>query len=84
MGGDIRWTDDQLKAAGIRKRELVALVRKLNECSAAMRRMGLSLYGSDGCGYLIHRSRPEHDGSGNADFGAIVADAGNGFDGGGW
>jgi hypothetical protein len=81
---NIKWTDEQLKAAGIPKRRLAALVRKLADCSRTMQQLGLSVYGSDGSGHLIHRSRPEHDKKGKADFGAIVASVGLGFDGGGW
>lgn len=80
----IRWTDEQLKQAGISKKKLSSLVKKLVACSEEMQELGLFLYASDGSGYLIHRSRPEHDKAGKADFGAIVADVGYGFDGGGW
>jgi hypothetical protein len=66
------------------KRKLASLVRKLSECAELMRELGLSVYGSDGSGYLIHDSRPEHDRSGQPDMGAIVADVGQGFNGGGW
>jgi len=80
----IEWSDEQLKAVDIPKRKLAALVRKLIECSEAMRELGLNVYGSDGSGYLIHESRPEHNRQGKADMGAIVATIGGGFDGGGW
>lgn len=81
--GDIDWSDAQLKAAGVPKRKLKSLVRKLGECAEMMQELGFTLYGSDGSGYLIHNSRPEHV-DGKADFGAIVSHVGFGFDGGGW
>lgn len=81
----IRWDDEQLEEAGIDKVELKKLVSKLKSCSRMMQRMGLQVYGESGDGYLIHESRPEHDERTlEADFGAIVADVGPGFDGGGW
>jgi hypothetical protein len=81
---DIEWSDEQLRAAGVPKRRLAALVRKLRECSETMRQLGLTVYGVDGSGHLVHDSRPEHDSQGRADFGAIVARVGYGFNGGGW
>jgi hypothetical protein len=80
----IRWTDKQLKEVGIPKRKLTSLVKKFEKCTQLMEELGLVVYASDGSGYLIHQSRPEHNGNGNADFGAIVADIGQGYDGGGW
>jgi hypothetical protein len=80
----IRWTRKQLDAAGVDKRRLAILHRKLTEASAMMLEMGFEVYGADGSGYLIHRSRPEHDKNGKADLEAVVADVGMGFNGGGW
>lgn len=80
----IRWNDKQLKEAGISKRRLKMLVRKFEACTTLMQEMGLQVYASDGSGYLIHQSRSEHDRDGKADFDAIVADIGQGYDGGGW
>lgn len=81
---EIRWTDAQLKEAGIDKRKLKALAKKLEECSNQMEAMGLSVYGESGGGHLIHTSRPTHDRQYNADLGSVVAYVGQGFDGGGW
>lgn len=83
----INWTDDQLREAGIKKRKLVCLLCKLDECCALMKDLNLSIYGACGSGHLIHTSRPEHvsDGRGGglvADMDAHVAYAGMGFDGG--
>lgn len=80
----IEWTDEQLKVAGIPKLKLEVLISKLRECSELMQEMGFQVYGESGDGYLIHKSRPEHDDNGKADMGAIVASVGYGFDGGGW
>lgn len=81
----IRWDDKQLAAARIDKQRLVALVAKLEQCSQELLALGLHVYGESGDGYLIHTSRPEHrDSDGKADYGAIVATVGFGFDGGGW
>lgn len=79
-----RWTREELERAGVSPAKLARLLRKFEECVRLMAEMGLSVYASDGSGYLIHSSRPEHDRAGKSDFGAIVADIGTGFDGGGW
>jgi hypothetical protein len=81
---DIRWTDEQLKAAGIDKRKLKKLLRLLREAGVLMNTMSLEVYGESGSGNLIHRSRPTHDTSGKADLGSVVANVGFGFNGGGW
>lgn len=74
-----------MREAGIDKVRLTRLVKALRKCSQEMQDMGLSVYGSDGSGYLIHRLRPEHDEkTGKSDMGAVVAEVGFGFDGGGW
>jgi hypothetical protein len=80
----IQWTDEQLAVAGIDKKRLKSLVRRLKRCSKDMRAMGFKIYGESGCGLLIHDSRPDHDDRERADYGSIVADVGFGFDGGGW
>lgn len=80
----VEWSPEQLAEAGLDKRRLTALVRRMRSCSLEMQDMGLSVYGESGTGYLIHRSRPEHKKNGDADTGAIVARVGQGFDGGGW
>lgn len=80
----IRWTDEELNSAGIDRKRLEHLVRSLRKASKELTAMGLTVYGSDGTGYLIHRSRPEHDDQMNMIENAIVADVGFGFDGGGW
>lgn len=80
----IRWSNSQLREAGIKKSKLKSLVKRLLKCSEDMQEMGLEVYGSDGTGYLIHESRPDHADDGSADLGAIVADVGPRFNGGGW
>jgi hypothetical protein len=86
----IEWSDEQLEAAGIDKKALQSLVRRLERCSKDMARMGLHLYGASGSGCLIHESRPTHIWTGRgssgqkADQGSVVADVGLGFDGGDW
>lgn len=81
---DINWDDDQLRAAGINKRKLVALVKRLRDCSRRLRELNLYVYGESGAGHLIHTSRPTHDTHHDADLGSVVASVGFGFDGGGW
>lgn len=81
----IRWTDEQLKAAGIDRTRLTTLLGHLDNAHKLMGRLGLSVYAESGCCYLIHDSRPEHTPRGGADHGAIVADGPVGrFDGGAW
>ncbi len=60
-----------------------SIARRLRKISEDMQSMGLSVYGESGRGHLVHESRPTHNG-GEPDFGCIVADVGQGFDGGGW
>lgn len=88
MSAEVQWTNGQLKEAGLTKRKVAALAKKLFACSQAMQEMGLELYGCDGSGHLIHSSRPTHKslpGGGNeADLGSVVAYVGQGFGGGGW
>lgn len=84
---DISWTDAQLKEAKIHKGKLKKLVRLLRESSELMRGLDLEVYGADGSGHLVHRSRPTHVDTPTgqkADFGCIVASVGPGFNGGGW
>lgn len=84
----IRWTDEQLAAAGIDKKKLQLLVRKLNDAANLMDEMDMQIYGAAGSGNLIHRSRPTHidlpSGDHRADQGSVVAWVGEGFDGGDW
>lgn len=81
----IEWTDEQLAEAGIDKKRLKSIIRKLEAASAKMEGTGLHVYGESGFGHLVHRSRPEHFGrEREADFGAVIANVGPGFDGGGW
>lgn len=80
---DIRWTNRQLREAGISKRKLRSLMKKFEVITKMMDEMGLVVYGESGEGNLIHVSRPEHD-NGAADHGAVVATVGWGFDGGAW
>jgi myo-inositol-hexaphosphate 3-phosphohydrolase len=81
----IQWTDEQLEAAGINRGRLIKIIRALRRASELMEGTGLHVYGESGSGYLIHSSRPEHFGrEAEADHGAVIADVGLGFDGGGW
>jgi len=83
----IEWTDEQLAAAGINKRKLASLVKRLRKCSDDMRAMGFEVYGN-GTGHLVHSSRPTHvdapGGELRPDFGCVVASVGEGFNGGDW
>lgn len=84
----INWTDEQLANAGIDKKKLTSLVRRLRQCAIDMESLGLHIYGASGSGHLIHHSRPTHiddrASNGIADQGSCVADIGQGFDGGDW
>jgi hypothetical protein len=85
----IQWSDEQLAEVGIDKKRLVSLVRLLRRASKEMWELDLYIYGASGSGNLIHRSRPPHsdNGRGNRmkpDFGSVIANVGEGFDGGDW
>lgn len=87
MNGWIKWSDDQLNSAGIDKKKLQSLVRRLSRCSKDMSEMGLHIYGASGSGNLVHESRPTHGFVHNGmqpDQGSVVAFVGIGFDGGDW
>jgi hypothetical protein len=81
----IRWNDKQLAAAGINKRRLLAVVRRLRKSAREMQAMGLCLHfdrTGDAC--LVHETRPpfaEHE---TRDHGAAVAWIGRGLEGGHW
>jgi hypothetical protein len=80
----IRWAKQQLKEYKIDRRKLESLLNHFEKCEKLMQELKLSVYASDGSGYLIHQDFPEHDKNGNAVTDAIVADIGFGYDGGGW
>lgn len=86
----LNWTDEQLDEAGLDKKKVSSLVRRLRQCSKEMAKMGLHVYGANGTGNLVHVSRPTHMDKGERghlclpDHGCVVADLGNGFDGGDW
>ena len=84
----IEWDDGQLMDAGIDKRKLVSLVRRLESCGRDMDLMGLQLYGhGSGTGALTHDSRQTHSGKDGetADRGSVVASLRNGiWSGGDW
>lgn len=83
----VNWTDKQLKEAGIDKRKLKSLVRRLRKCAEDMKELDLHVYGASGSGHLIHSSRPTHFRSilgVYADQESSVASLGQGFDGGDW
>lgn len=83
MTSSIRWDDEKLKAAGLDKKKLWALVRRLRKCGKDMQAMGLEVYGS-GSGYLIHKSHPTHNEKEKADKTSVVAELGPGYNGGDW
>lgn len=70
---DINWEDEELKEAGISKRQLLAVLRLLNDAGERMEKMGLHLYAAAGLANIIHESRPTHIGDGEADEGSSVA-----------
>ncbi len=84
----INWTPAQLKAARIPRRKLESLIRRLERCSRDMRELDMYIYGANGSGNLMHRSRPTHIDRpgflGKPDMESPVAYVGEGFDGGDW
>lgn len=81
----VNWTDAQLKAAGIPKRRLMTLLRRLEDADFRLRELGLMVYAESGTCHLIHPSRPTHDTRGKADHGSPVASVGClPWDGGAW
>jgi hypothetical protein len=80
----LNWTDEKLKSAGLSRKKVESIVRKLEKISKELTENGLWVYGESGTGYLTHESHPEHDKDGKADHSAIIARIGQGFDGGGW
>ena len=84
----LKWSDEQLRAAGLEKRKVNSIVFRLRKISEEMRAMGLSVYGASGSGHLMHSSRPTHidlpGGATKADMDSPVAWIGFGFDGGDW
>lgn len=84
------WTDEQCKAAGLDPAKVLSLARRFRRLSREMAQMGLHVYGASGSGCLIHSSRPTHIDSFASqeyaipDHGSVVANIGEGFDGGDW
>jgi hypothetical protein len=81
----IKWTDEQLEAAGLDKKKVVKMVGQFRKLSKEMLKMGLYVYGASGTGNLIHNSRPTHNGrAAEPDRESPIADLGYGYDGGDW
>jgi hypothetical protein len=81
----IRWNNKQLAAAGINKRRLKALERRLRTSARQMQAMRLYLhFDSAGTAFLVHGSRPPFAGDGSNDYGAAVAWIGVGLEAGRW
>ncbi len=81
----IRWSDKQLAAAGIDKRWLQALVRRLRSSAREMQVMNLCLHfdrTGDAC--LVHETRPPFAGDETSDHGAAIAWIGRGLEAGRW
>ena len=83
---DLEWDDEQLEEAGLDKKKVLSIARRLRKLSSEMSELGLSVYGMSGSGCLTHVSRSTHSQKDSyaeeRDFGAIVAYVGSGFDGG--
>lgn len=80
----IRWSDRQLAAAGIDKRRLAALVRRLGTSAREMEALGLNLhFDQTGDACLVHVSEPPFAGEGHHNR-AAVAWIGPGLEGGHW
>jgi hypothetical protein len=78
------WSDEDFAKAGLDRERTVSLARKLMACSRELESLGLKVYGCAGSGLLIHHSRPTHPTGNGGDQGAVIADLGQGFDGGDW
>jgi len=80
----MNWTDEELLHYGLDPAKVKSLVRRLRRISTEMKEMGLHIYGASGDGCLIHVDRPTHSLPGVADYDSVIADLGEGFDGGDW
>jgi hypothetical protein len=77
----IRWNDAQLAAAGINKRRLRALERRLRTTAREMQAMKLYLhFDRNDSACLVHESRPPFAEDGGNDYGAVVAWIGPGLE----
>jgi hypothetical protein len=70
----INWSDKQLKAAGINKQQLQAVIQQLEDAGRKLKAMRLELYFASGSPSLWHKSRPIFVGNGEHDEGSLVAD----------
>ena len=81
----INWNNKELAAAGIDKRRLAALERRLSTTAREMRAMSLYLhFDRTGAACLVHESRPPFAEDGGNDYGAAVAWIGPGLEAGRW
>lgn len=79
---ELDWTDEQLEEAGLDKQKVLSIARRLAKISTEMREIGLSVYGCNNRGFLVHHSRPTHPDGSTGDTSAFIVDLGRGFDGG--
>ena len=56
----LNWTDEQLEKAGLDRKKVESIERRLSRLGREMQSMGLSIYGAGGSGNLVHHSRPPH------------------------
>jgi hypothetical protein len=76
----LNWDDDQLKDAGLDRKKVESIARRLSKLGREMESMGLSIYGASGSGNLIHESRPTHIDNPlqplvqTEDFGSVIAE----------
>lgn len=81
----IKWNNEQLAAAGIDRRRLAALVRRLRTSLREMEAMSLNLHFDEtGDACLVHDSRPPFTDDCTSDHGAAIVWLGRGFEGGHW
>jgi hypothetical protein len=78
------WSDEELAEAGLSRKRVESIVRRLRRISGEMRDLQLHVYGASGSGHLMHESRPSHDPRGKAHPENSIAHLGLGFDGGDW
>jgi hypothetical protein len=77
---NLNWTDEQLKEAGLDRKKVESIARRLSRLGREMQSMGLSIYGAAGSGNLIHKSRQPHKDHPTLpseqieDYGCVIAD----------
>jgi hypothetical protein len=88
----LNWSDEQLEKAGLDRKKVESIERRLSRLGREMQKMGLYIYGASGSGNLVHSSRPPHTDHPTMpsiqieDYGCVIAnlDGVTQWDGGDW